>query len=414
MSFQKQLITRICDSGEWKEVRDKITPEHFTETDSQTVYRFLVRHALAHGAPPSRGIIRDRFPTFGFEPSADPPSALAERLHAAHVYNLIALNTEKLMKMAADDPIAAGELLTQQGSEMRTTLNRVTGNLGVDVTKQMNEERDAYRLRKERKGLTGWEWPWPILNRRTTGCERGSLTGLYARPKTGKTFYLLSLCEWFWDKYKARVHVFGREMRTEQLRSRLTATVAKIDYDRYTHGLLTTAEERAWWDATEYIEEKESFYIDGVDGNGAEAADEMFDKAMDSGADVIAVDGAYFFGDRDWELIAQFTSKFKKNLLHRCPMHGLMSSQAARAKKSGGDDVAYGDSLLQDVDMLIKVDIDPDDPTRTHMKTPGVRDGRPASWQAWRKMCTNFGQAFEEPDEHPTGGSGDAPPEVEA
>ena len=409
-NFEFALITRVCDTGEWKQVRERVTPEHFREVAAQAAWRWALSHALKHGEAPSRAILRDRFPSFPFESSSDPPAALAERLHTAHVYNVLAVETDKILKSAADDPMAAAELLAKAGSEMRTMLNRATGNIGVDITKQMADEREAYALRASKRGLLGYAWMWDVLNRRTAGAENGSLYAMYGRPKTGKTFYLIAQLAQWWYRDKCRIHLFGREMRTEQLRSRVVATIAKIDYDRYLHGTLTDAEERRWNDATEQIEEMHSFYVDGVSTNGAEAADDMFAKAQDSGADVIGVDGAYFFGERDWEIFAQFTSRFKYNLLHRYQRVGMMTTQGAKQKRAGGDDVAYGDSLLQDVDALIKMQSDPEDLQRVHMSTAGVRDGRPASWQAWRRMCTDFGQAFEEPEE-----DGSAPPaEVQA
>lgn len=408
--FEHAFITRVCDTSDYRGVKEKVTPEHFTQVDTQAAWRFITRHAIQHGTAPSRQVLRDQFPTFKFEASSDSPSALAERLHVAYVYNLTSVNVEKVMKTAAADPLAAAEEFAKAGSAMRTTLNRVTGNIGVDITKQMVEEREAYHIRAECRGLIGYAWPWEILNLRTLGIEAGSLYAFYARPKMGKTFYLISLLEHLHYRYKLRTILFGREMRLEQLRSRYVATAAKIDYDRYQHGKLTDAEYRRWEETTEMIEEMNSFIIDTAESNGAEAADEMFEKAMECGAEVIGVDGAYFFGEREWDVIAKFTSRFKYNLLYRHKVPGFMTTQGAKQKRSGGDDVGYSDAILQDVDMLVKLVADPEDWSRIHAQTAGIRDGRPASWQMHRKPCTDFGQAYVEPDEMVN--PGDAPQEV--
>jgi DnaB-like helicase C terminal domain len=410
--FENAFITRLCDGGDYRSIKDKVTSDYLTQVATKTAWNFIQRHAADHGVAPSRSILRDQFPSFVFEPSSDSVTALAERLHQAYVYRTIALNTDEVMQLAATDPVAAASLQVEHGSAMRTILNRVDGNIDVDITKQMGEEREAYYFRAEAKGLIGMAWPWEILNRRTLGIEAGSLYAFYARPKTGKTFYLIALLEHCHYRYQCRTILFGREMRAEQLRSRYTATVAKIDYDRYQHGKLTREEMERWEEALEVIAELPTFIISTVSSNGAEAADEMFQKAEDMGADVIGVDGAYFFGDREWDTMAQFTSRLKYNLLYRRRMPCFITTQAAKAARAGGDDVGYSDGLLQDADMLVKLKNDPEDMSRVHMATAGIRDGRPASWQVWRRPCEDFGQAFVEPDEVYGGGSG-SPAEVQ-
>lgn len=412
-TFEFSLITRLCDTGDYHRVKDTVSVDHFTQVQAKQAWSFIQRHALEHGTAPSRSILRDQFPQFSFEPSSDSVSALAERLHAAHVYRTIALSTDEVMKLATTDPVAAAELQIEQSADMRSLLNRrVTGNVDVDITQQMGEERAQYYLRAQARGLIGMAWPWDILNKRTLGIEDGSLYAFYARPKSGKTFYLIALLEHCHYWYKCPVILFGREMRAEQLRSRYTATVAKLDYDRYQHGKLTHDELVRWEEALDLITELPTFVISTVSSNGEEAADEMFDKAEAFGARVMGVDGAYFFGDREWDTIAAFTSRLKYNLLYRRKMPCFLTTQGARASKSNGDDVAYGDSIFQDADMLVKIKNDPEDPGIVHMTTAGIRDGRPASWQVYRKPCEDFGQAHVEPDEVFLGSTG-APADVQ-
>jgi len=410
--FEAQLITRLCDGGEWRGVKDQVGPEHFTLPDTQAAWRFGAKHAADTGIWPSRDVLRDHLPRFTFEPSTDAPTVLAERLHATHVYRLLVRDTDKIMTLAAADPLEAANQLVKVGVDMRTTLNRASGTTGINITQadQMLAEMERYLHRAEARGLVGWAWPWPILNDRTLGLEPGQMVTIYGRPKTGKTFLLQSLCEHFHFRYKVPVAFFSREMPAEQLRGRHVAMSAKVDYTRYMHGQLTPREMRSLEDAMDLLPELPPFFIDTAAGSGADAADEIIQKAMDVGAELIAVDGLYFYGDRDWEEIAKFTSRLKWHILNTYKKPLLASTQGARNKRSGGDDVAYGDSVFQDSDMLIKAVFDPESPNRVHMSTAGIRDGRPARWQTWMKPCVDFGQAAVEEDEDDVPTDGDAMP----
>jgi hypothetical protein len=404
--FEYALLTALCDNAKaWRVVRDKLKPEHFVKVDAQAVWRFIMRHVVDHGLPPSREILHDRFPQFPFEASADAPTSLAERVHAAFLYRRIAEQVERVMQLAGTDPVAAAQAFADGGSAIRVDLNATQGKTGADITKQMDEEYEAYLRVANAQGLLGMAYPWEILNRRTLGLEGGQFVGWHARPKIGKTFYLMFLALWFHYKYNKRVICFSREMGVRELRRRAIATVAEVDYDRYTHGKLTDPELARYHEAREVFAERKSFFIDNVESNGAAAADEMAAKAADFGADLWCVDGVYFFGDREWDEIARFTSRAKQHLLSM-QIPGILTTQS---NKKG--EVGYSDAILQDVDMLITMTHDPDEPNRMHMKTAGMRDGKPASWQVWRKPCVDFGQAHTDPED--AADSGEPPPDVE-
>lgn len=392
--FEYAVITALCDNQEsWRTFRDQLRPEHFTRVDAQAAIRFIIHHGTQHSKAPSRAVLKDRFPSFPFEGYTDELSSLADRVHESFIYRKTAEYLDAVARTAQTDPRAAAALFMQHASALRSDLNVTAGASGQDITQQMQEEFDAYVRVEQAKGLLGWAYPWDILNRRTLGLERTQLVGFRARPKIGKTWYLMYLANHFHQTYGARTIVFSREMGVPALRRRYCAIVSRLDYDRYKSGKLTTPERDRWMDAREAISERSGFFVDDVAGKGSEAADEMIAKAKDFGADLIGIDGAYFYGDREWDELAKFTSRIKKHLIDN-KLAGVLTTQTNQDGR-----VAYSDAILQDVDMLVNMVLDEEEQDRMHMNTDGLRDGRPASWQVWRRLATDLGEAYVDPDD---------------
>lgn len=399
--FEYALITKILDSESYNDAKHVITSDHFFDVQARSAWNFLTNYHREHNATPSREIFESRFSNFDFESLPDPVSALVERVHDHFIYNHAQVFIEKIAEIAASDTIEAAKYISEQGTRFRALVNAGQGNTGIDITTRLQDERAEYLRRKNCHGVLGYTWPWERLNQATFGIMPGQLIVYYARPKMGKTWTLLYTLQHLFYQHKLKVVMFTREMTVEELQRRFVSIYTGIDYQRYLQGSLTTAEERRWDEGLEALEESQSFIIDTVKGSGEDAADMMIEKAIAYGADAIGVDGLYFFGDREWEVIAKFTSRLKWHLLHTHKIPCLATSQASKLfsvskkGKNSLDDVGYGGAITEDADMLIK-QILIEDEGRAYLSVPGAREAKSCELQIWFKPGGDFTQAFAE------------------
>jgi replicative DNA helicase len=185
----------------------------------------------------------------------------------------------------------------------------------------------------------------------------------YARPKSLKTWLLL---------YSA-VHVFKRgfrplviskEMPTEQIRRRIHAIFAAMDYHALRTGRLTPREEQRYFEDLEAFSENDPFILSGDDEDKGGVMS-VSAKIREYDPDVVFIDGVYLMHDdrtnkrtSDWQGIAHITQDLKR-MAKQLDIPVIGSTQANRsAEKSKGEsksEVAYGDSFTQDADYLIRI-----------------------------------------------------------
>tara|TARA_R100000152_G_C6755809_1_gene179552 strand:+ start:1 stop:1098 length:1098 start_codon:yes stop_codon:yes gene_type:complete len=92
------------------------------------------------------------------------------------------------------------------------------------------------------EGLTGMPWPWARMNQATQGIQPGDFIMCWALPKSMKTWFGLIVAA---KLFRAghRVLVYSKEMTWDQMRRRITAINAKVNYTRLKKGSLSTIEQ---------------------------------------------------------------------------------------------------------------------------------------------------------------------------
>lgn len=395
MKFESALITRILDTGDWKSARG-LTADHFFSPDGRQAWNFIKQYVMEHNQTPSRELLEDQVPSFQFPQTIDAVPALVERVNDYFLYNQLNLMNERVATVAGNDVMAAISVVNEYSMRLRSLVNQASGISGVDLTKQVDEERADYFMRKNLKGVLGLPFPWPRLNKATFGIMDGQFIVFYARPKNMKSFLLLYVLQHVHYMCKRRPVLFTREMTTVELRHRYVAMLALVDYERYLRGQLTQHEEQRWEEALETLGEMSPIIIDQVPGIGEEAADNIIQKAQEYGADFLGIDGIYFYGNREWDQIAAFSTRIKYHLLNTIKIPCVATTQGAKKKtgNNNADDIGYGDSILQDADMVIKCAYVPED-QKIYLSLPAIREGRSCEFSVWGKPCTDFSQAAE-------------------
>lgn len=187
--------------------------------------------------------------------------------------------------------------------------------------------------------------------------------------------------------------IFSQEMSAIEIARRWVALDAGVDYTSFLLGTLDEEAEARFFARLDEFVEKPNITIDTITSTGSAAVTEMSAKIGDYGARAVLLDGLYFLGE-DWRELSEVT-RGAKRISKAQDLYFLATTQQNRMKnQSGGDDVAYGDSALQDCDLLLKFSRDAM-LRRQHKvaaRVAAVRSGTEVAFEIHCVPCTNFSQ----------------------
>ena len=244
-------------------------------------------------------------------------------------------------------------------------LEKFTGNIKEDLMflSGISEVWENYIISKERKGLTGFPWPWITLNKYTAGINKGEFILFYGHPKAMKTWLWLKTAHNLWEKVKIPIALTSKsEMSKELLRRRWVALHAKVDYELFIQGRLKKKDEEKVTAAIEEIKELRKdapVYFPEIRGVGEDAAREIRRKIEELEVAVFFLDAFNKLGLK-WEELAAASKGAKETAQDTgCPIIGTAQTNrnlirtSSGAKSTPDQDMAGSINMVQDVDVLI-------------------------------------------------------------
>ena len=138
---------------------------------------------------------------------------------------------------------------------------RVLNELAADVTRELQA---LYQI-KSSDDVTGLPTGFTVLDRMTSGLQKGDLIIVAGRPSMGKTSFALNIAEYAGLSLKMPVAVFSMEMTSVQLAKRLISSVGRIDAQKMRRARFDDTD---WSHYTEVVANmaKAPFYIDDTQG----------------------------------------------------------------------------------------------------------------------------------------------------
>lgn len=360
-SFESVLITRILETGDLKvAIRRKITADFFLLPQTRQAFSYIVKHFQRFGEVPSIELFRKEFRGFNLRTTTDTVEAICEQVRQAKLYVDMADMMDEALRLNREDPHDALDLIRSKITSL-TSMYVVTRD--SDLTKTVEEARAEYMRVKDGAGIVGVPWPWDKLNETTLGAQKGECIYFYARPKSLKTWLLIkSAVHAFKHGYKPLL--ISKEMPTDQIRRRVHACFAGVDYHALRTGQLTPKEEKMYFEDLEAFSENDPFILSGDDEDKGGVMS-VSAKIKEYAPDVVYLDGVYLMHDdrtnrrtSDWQGIAHITQDLKR-MAKREDVAIIGSTQANRsAEKSKGEsksETSYGDSFVQDADYLLRI-----------------------------------------------------------
>ena len=404
MSYDKEraILTKLIEGGDiGLVVRGRITEKHFTQDENKNVYRFLVGSYEQFGTVPSLALVREEFPDFNAEPTKDAAELIINTVKNRKLYEDMTKSLSTMAATVRSDP--AGALKQLQTDAAVLSLENSSSE-EENATEAYHQVKAAYERSKKLKGLLGYAWPWERLNAATRGIRKGQFVGLYGPGGTMKTWLLTYIAHYMHYTFEKRPIFFTYEMPVEDIRYRWAALRAGINYERFQDGRLTHDEEaKLYRTLDELAEEEVPFIITELESSGQAALTEIRAKAQQHRADVIFIDGLSFLVDTvgEWSSFAEITRGLKTLARRtRIPIIATHHANRQRGKVKAEDnetsDVAFGDALSRDVDVLLRIVRTPqhEEADELMLAIKKVREGKRCNFIINAKPAENFTQKF--------------------
>lgn len=375
MDFAKRLLYKVLQTQDLGPVMERgLAPEMMPAAEDQEALRWVMEFRASHGQVPSSELFEGEFPGIDLPYAPDPASFYAEQVAELYVRNE-AIDT---MLASASDALSGGGSPFGALGDMRqkfTDLSKFS-SVGVeaDVRDDAQSRIDMYLRARDSGGLIGIPTPWPSLNDITQGWQEEMLIGVGARPKTGKTWFMLWLA-WHAFTHGYNVLFFNKENSTRIMNRRLDAIKFKLDYKSLKDGSLTTPEEQSYFDGLQAWEKEKrkncfKFF------HGATNTAQVEAKVDELNPDLVIVDGAYLLQpsgrhNSEWAREKQISRDLKSIIENtKKPLaYSIQLNREGDLKKRTNrngvapislSDIAGSDAYAQDVDVFLALERTPD------------------------------------------------------
>ena len=387
-NWELQLISAILED------QDLDTPKRiygidsscFITKEARDLYNEIDRfwHNRKHfGQVPPISWIEDKFPAYMLPEPEGSLQVLCEFVQEGYTRRRLMDFADTLADLAeeSDDPEEAVEFMLRESKN----LARVTtpgGDLDFGQT-ALEKIQHEIQLIEEAGGMKGYPWPWESMNRNTAGLENGGLYTIYGRPGSMKTWLMLHMACNLYVNCGLRVLVWCKEMPKEQMMTRMACLIGQVSYTNYTKGRLRESEKARLLECLRIITEDEKTQPSGqklliTEGNstvGASATTSIAGlraKAEEFQPQAIFCDSFYHAqASVKWQDITGLCMQMKELAMEQklplvCTWQANRMTEKSGKGASTGMDMAMGDALVRESDMLMRVYLhETEDPEET-------------------------------------------------
>jgi ABC-type multidrug transport system fused ATPase/permease subunit len=225
LDLERSFLSRLVQEGAVdKAISFNITPDHFADPEVADVYGYVVAHFRIHRDPPSKTVIRSKYPNFTFDPAEDALSWYMEEF-IKDVKRRAAIDAQRRVAIAIQDrsQLADIEVIMIEAARMVSTL---VPSSKITRFSEM-ESRIAEYERKAAAGenpgiMTGFK----TINNLTYGIQPYENWVILGPSGMGKSTLMQDMIFDFWIQEKQSL-VVSMEMGAEQLMRNWDGEVAQ-------------------------------------------------------------------------------------------------------------------------------------------------------------------------------------------
>lgn len=401
----------------------KLTKAMF-KPQEQPAFEWVDGFVRKHHALPKIETLVSAFPMVGDVTAPEPPSYYAEHLENRYFNELISEANLASQNILKEDPKAIDKALQViKEASKAIAVQRYRARI-VDLAQDgpsmvMTAYQNTLLVEKVA------EFGWAYLDGLTGGLMGGDIVSFVGRPAAGKTFKMLYTAMHNW-KLGRNVLFVSMEMAPLPIIQRATALYAHTNLTQLKQGAYSTHAAPGQTSTfskfvqglKELATEKAKFWV--VDGNLAASPEDIYELALQLGADLVFIDGAYLMKNKNPRL-DRFTRVAENSETMKLCTSDLEiptfaswqfnreASKKKDVKQTGGlEDIAYSDAIGQI--STVALGLFQEDTVETLyqrvIKVLKGRNGEIGEFKIhWDFMTMNFSQVVEE--------VGSQPPELE-
>jgi replicative DNA helicase len=405
-SIEHLIISKIIDEQSVHEaVKYGIKPVHFAG-DWQEVYQWVLGYNTQHGATPSARAFSTAHGDIDIEDtSSETFSGLFDELLKAYrsrtVINAVSEAMGPLDNNNVDDAIAALSKGLQAASVDTVRLR------DFNIIEGWEERLNRYKeMRDTPNALRGIPTGFSGLDRITHGLRPQQFVVMVGEPKRGKSLFELIMAN-ACHRHGLRPMFISFEMSVDEQLSRYDALNARVPYDRILSGQLSEMEMERIRKSMVLSKNMQPFIM-SEDSSSLTTVSAIAGKIQEYQPDAVYIDGMYLMDDEYGEpkgspqALTNIT-RGTKRLAQKFDIPVVGTSQVLswklnnkRTRAITADSIGYTSSFVQDADLVLGVERNPDLDDQAIIRVVEARTAAHAEVHVkWNWLTMEFEEVYE-------------------
>lgn len=364
------LISKVIQTGSVSEVIEAgLRPDHFTG-DYQNMWIWVLDYWRKHGSVPTARVFKQEFGDVTvYDAEAEPFSALIDELYHAYKREHIITSIATAMPLLNDNDI---DKAYQKLSEGLQKASLETARLrDVDIIQNWETRLARYEeMRNMPNALRGIPTGFMGLDRITAGLRPQQLITFVGEAKKGKSMMALIMANSAHQHGITPMFV-SFEMSIEEQEARYDALLSGVSHTKIIRGDLTKAEMDKIQKALRLQKNMHPFRFT-EDSSSLTTVSAIAAKVQQYRPGILFVDGVYLMDDENGEpkgssqALTNITRSLKR-LAQRFDIPIVGTTQVLswklgnkKSRQVTADSIGYSSSFVQDSDLVLGVESDPD------------------------------------------------------
>lgn len=364
------LISKVLQTNEISEVLESgIKPDHFSSA-YQPMWLWILNYWREYKTVPTERAFKTEFGDYQIvDVSSEPVAALVDELHASYRYHHIVSAITAAMPFI--DKHDVNEAIKHLTEGLQIAASETSRLRDIDIIQNWEERILHYEeIRKTPNSLRGIPTGFVGLDRITAGLRPQQLVTFVGEAKKGKSIMNLFMANSAHQHGVSPLFV-SFEMSNEEQQARYDALVSGVSHTKIIRGDLTNLEMEKIKKALQQRKNMHPFYF-SEDTTSLTTVSSLAAKIQQLRPAIVFVDGVYMMDDelgeqpRSPQALTNITRGLKK-LAQRFDIPIVGTTQVLAWKLSNkktrqltGDSIGYSSSFVQDSDLVLGVESDPD------------------------------------------------------
>lgn len=369
-SIEHLVISKVIESQSLSEaVKSGIKPAYFAG-DWENIYQWVLEYNTKHGAVPTERAFHTAYGDVEIvDTSSESFSGLFEELLDAYRSRTVIEAVSAAMGPLDKDNVKDAMAILSSGLQAAST---ETARLrDFNIIEGWEEQLKMYREMKDNpNALRGIPTGFTGLDRVTYGLRPQQFVVMVGEPKRGKSLFELIMaiaCH----RHGLRPLFISFEMSVAEQRSRFYSLVAKIPYERILSGDMSESEFTRLEKTMRMMKNMHPFMM-SEDSSSLTTISAISGKIQEYQPDAVFIDGMYLMDDENGEpkgtpqALTNITRGVKR-LAQRFDIPIVGTSQVLswklnnkRTRAITADSIGYTSSFVQDADLVLGVERNPD------------------------------------------------------